>query len=274
MGHENPVLLALLGRQPRIVMSGVYCGHFEGHWKTRQPLDRLIYIFEIGAEAGYIADTARRHPLAPGHWLLIPAGCESEHFQRPGLELISLHFNVEIFPRVEVLSGLGGIRSGDDPGARPLLERAAGPSPSPSDAFRLRNWMNSLLAGVFMKSPELLTGQFDRFSEFRPLFERFGRSVCRDCSVAEMAAVMKMGRENFVKRFTAAAGIPPKRFFNRLRAQASARELSEPGARINEIAARFGFSSGFAFSRFFSREMKQSPKAYRASLEMRRIGHS
>ena len=273
MGYANTILLALLGRQPRIVTAGVHCGHFEGRWKTRQPVNRLIYIFDIGADPGYIADAFRRHELTPGHWLLIPAGCESEHFQNPGLELVSIHFNVEIFPRVELLSRLDRIRAGSDPGARPLLKRAAAlsPPPSPADAFDLLNWMNALLTEIFREQPALLTGQSDRFAEFTPLFEAFDRRSYCDCSVAEMAAVMKMGRENFVKRFTAAAGVSPKRFFNRLRAQTAARELAEPEARINEIAARLGFGSEFAFSRFFKREMKQSPKFYRASLKERGI---
>ena len=68
---------------------------------------------------------------------------------------------------------------------------------------------------------------------------------------------MKMGRENFVKRFSTETGESPKAFFNRIRAAAIARELGDPAIPTSEIAERFEFTDGFIF-RVFSNAISAS----------------
>ena len=96
-----------------------------------------------------------------------------------------------------------------------------------------------------------------------PLLERFSKFPCRNFTVTEMAAFMKMGKESFSKRFTEATGTAPKTFFNDLRAAAIARELLNSPLTIQEISEKFGFSNEFYFSRFFKRRHNQPPREFR-----------
>ena len=91
-------------------------------------------------------------------------------------------------------------------------------------------------------------------------------------SLLSVFALMKMGKESFIKHFFTETGESPKAFFNRLRAAAIARELSNPAVSISEIAENFGFSNTFYFSRFFKRYFGVGPQAYRKQIPSLRRG--
>ena len=266
-GNYDNRELAVRANLPVLAVRGIFCGCFTGRWKSSLPLNRLIYIFESGPEPGRIGDAAEDCELLPGKWLYLPPFHEVMHDQREGLNLVSIHFNLELYSRLEVMGECGRIFQGNAPELRSSFAALTKPGGAFGEVARLHALVWRFLTEVIDRgapSPEKL-GR--RFAGFSPLLEAFGKAPHADFSVEEMAGIMKMGRESFVKRFSAETGGSPRNFFNRQRAAAAARELANPETTVREVAMRFGFSSEFYFSRFFRRHFGMSPSDYRKSLK-------
>lgn len=240
----------------------ICCGCFTGQWKSSLPFNRLIYIFESGPKEGSIRTASEICPLHPGRWLLIPAFLPVMHDQRDGIKLVSIHFSWQFYSQMEILAECDHLFQGDAfekfSEFESMLE-----SGNLSSACGLLILLWHFLKIVAEKEKETIAGQMDAFSSFTPLLERFNRDVHSDFSVTEMARIMKMGNASFIKHFSGKTGVPPRRFFNRLRAMAIVQELLDFRITIREISIRFAFPNEFYFSRFFRRHFGVSPRQYR-----------
>jgi AraC-like DNA-binding protein len=78
-----------------------------------------------------------------------------------------------------------------------------------------------------------------------------------------LADEVAMSRSAFAARFTALVGEPAMRYVARLRMHLSQSALRQPGARIADVAGRFGYASEAAFSRAFKRYVGVAPGAAR-----------
>ncbi len=249
---------------PNLIVRQVCCGTYTGQWRGALPRNRLIYIFEPGETPCWIGDQKTTCDLIPGKWLFIPAGHEVEHNQHPGLKLVSIHFNVELYSQLELLTECKQIFQGESPECREAFSALMNQeNTSFAVAFSLHALLWQFLTLVTKTGNLSLEKQIRRFANFAPLLEAFGKTPTHDFSVMEMAGIMKMGKESFVKHFSAETGMSPKSFFNRIRAMAAARELLNPQFTIREISERFGFPNEFYFSRFFKRYMNSCPRDYR-----------
>jgi len=250
----------------RLTVSHVFCGHYCGRWQSALAANRLIYVFASGAECGSIGDDRISVPLLPDSWIFIPALHRVRHDQRSGLQLISIHFNVELYSHMELFAGSGRILSGNAPSIRAAFRNLAHRETGMAEAFALQSVLWRMLTEEILPDLPVPGTIENRWRKFAPLLEKISRNPCKNLSVAEMAALMKMGKESFVKHFAAETGESPKAFFNRIRAAAIAKELSDPAISVGEIAERFGFSNTFYFSRFFKRHFGVGPQAYRKKI--------
>ena len=82
-------------------------------------------------------------------------------------------------------------------------------------------------------------------------------------TVAGLARLGAVSRATFAARFASTVGQPPLRYLARWRLALARDLLAEPSLTLETIAARVGYSSGFALSAAFSREYGQSPAAHR-----------
>ncbi|MEZ4445523.1 MAG: AraC family transcriptional regulator [Polyangiaceae bacterium] len=81
--------------------------------------------------------------------------------------------------------------------------------------------------------------------------------------VSELARSVGLSRAAFARRFLAALGEPPERYFTRRRLARAAQRLVTSDDGLAAIAADVGFASEQAFSRAFRRHFGESPGAYR-----------
>ncbi len=258
--------LGQLANHCRLTVSHVFCGNYYGRWQSTLAVNRLIYVFASGAECGSIADDRGSSPLLPDSWIFIPALHRVLHDQRNGLRLISIHFNVELYSHVDLFAGCGQMLSGYAPEHRAAFQKLAERETGLTEAFTLQNVIWRMLAEAILPQLPALESLENRWRKFAALLEKISHTPEKKLSVAEMAALMKMGKESFIKHFAAETGESPKAFFNRLRAAAIARELSDPEVSIGETAERFGFSNTFYFSRFFKRHFGVGPQSYRKQI--------
>lgn len=85
----------------------------------------------------------------------------------------------------------------------------------------------------------------------------------RGWTVASLADRTAVSRATLAARFTASVGLPPLRYLTRWRLALARDLLADRSLTLDAIAARVGYSSGFALSAAFSREYGTSPAAHR-----------
>ena len=239
------------------------CGTFTGKWNCTLSFNRLIYIFEGSRVPSTIDVQGETFRMEPGNWLFIPAGFRSSHEQYEGVYLISLQFNLELISGIEYMTGCSGPYMGKAPERKEEFYSLMDPQAELPDVFMLQKLIWDFVQPIAGKEKENLQDQPDSLSVFQPLCDAFFQAPYQDFSVDDMAKIMKMGKESFVKQFTVRTGIPPKLFFHRIRSAAAAEELLKSDAPIREIAERFHFSDEFYFSRFMKRMTGLSPREYR-----------
>ena len=75
----------------------------------------------------------------------------------------------------------------------------------------------------------------------------------------------RLSREHFVRVFTERMGMPPMRYYTRLKIEAARAMLSSTNLRVQEIADKLGFENQFGFARAFKRVSGMTPTEYRAT---------
>jgi AraC-like DNA-binding protein len=82
-------------------------------------------------------------------------------------------------------------------------------------------------------------------------------------TVATLAREASLSRAAFARRFTALTGQPPLTYLTWWRMTIASRLLQTTDASMNTIAGRVGYSSEYAFSKAFTRELGVAPARYR-----------
>ena len=83
-------------------------------------------------------------------------------------------------------------------------------------------------------------------------------------SVSDLAALKKLSRENFTRHLTADTGITPKQLIDRFVINRCLILIGR-GHSFTEIARIMKFPDEFAFSRYFKRNIGESPRAWKQS---------
>ncbi len=89
-------------------------------------------------------------------------------------------------------------------------------------------------------------------------------SIDRELDLGTLASRLSLSREHLVRVFSARMGMPPMKYFARLRIEAARAMLSSTNLRIGEIAERLRYSNAFNFSRSFRSVEGMAPSEYRA----------
>lgn len=89
------------------------------------------------------------------------------------------------------------------------------------------------------------------------------RDPARKWSVAELGREVGLSRTGFALRFRDKAGMTPLRYVARWRLHLGATQLMQTDRGVEEISARIGYGSSFAFSRAFQQQYGMTPGAFR-----------
>jgi AraC family transcriptional regulator of arabinose operon len=82
-------------------------------------------------------------------------------------------------------------------------------------------------------------------------------------SLRQLAAAAGLSRTHFVAAFRRAAGVPPMRFFHRLRIARACELLETSDVPVGPIATAVGYRDYRYFDRMFRRVVGQTPRDYR-----------
>jgi transcriptional regulator GlxA family with amidase domain len=83
--------------------------------------------------------------------------------------------------------------------------------------------------------------------------------------LGELCDRIQLSREHFVRLFSERMGMPPMRYYSRLKIEAARAMLSSTNLRVQEIADKLGYENQFNFARAFRRVSGMSPTGYRAT---------
>jgi len=86
-----------------------------------------------------------------------------------------------------------------------------------------------------------------------------------DLGLGELCSRIQLSREHFVRLFSERMGMPPMRYYSRLKIEAARAMLSSTNLRVQEIADKLGYENQFNFARAFKRVSGMSPTEYRAT---------
>jgi AraC-like DNA-binding protein len=90
-------------------------------------------------------------------------------------------------------------------------------------------------------------------------------SIERDFELGTLCERIQLSREHFVRLFSERMGMPPMRYYSRLKIEAARGMLSSTNLRVQEIASKLGYENQFNFARAFKRVSGLTPTAYRAT---------
>lgn len=264
MGWDNQETVALAQAVSVKVLHLFHGGSFAGHWSGANPANRLIYILKSSPRPSRISDGVQVFEMEPGRWLFIPSGHPVVHEQYEGLELVSIHFNLLYYSNPEIISLGEEMHQGFAPAAMDEFRHLNDAKiPAVTEVLRLHKILFEFLLPIAEERRQKLEQDCHQLRNFQPLFDAFQKRPYCNFTVDDMARVMKMGRESFIKKFKSSLHVSPKRFFNRLRAANAAYRLSSSNGTIREIAQEFGFPSEFYFSRFCRQYLGMSPRQWR-----------
>jgi AraC-like DNA-binding protein len=89
-------------------------------------------------------------------------------------------------------------------------------------------------------------------------------SIEKELDLADICRRLQLSREHFVRVFSERMGMPPMKYYARLKIEAARAMLSSTNLRIQEIADKLGYANQFNFTRTFRRLADMSPTEYRA----------
>lgn len=245
--------------------------HFtKGTWpeadgaESRLPVNRFLMPFaDAGEEESFVSDAQQKFRLRPGWVYFIPQFHPARVRLSPELEFISIQFTLEFFGGVDVFSRAHFIAEHHDPD---WFERAdaAYQSPNPFVAtLRLRAVAEDFAALQLEKLSESELKLEIRWTAFRQVCDYVENHGSAKTTVDELAELTGLRRETFSRKFTEAAGLPPKHYLNRSLVDRACRLLLRPNSSVRDTARELQFASEYYFSRFFHKHVGLPPGEYR-----------
>ena len=230
-------------------------------------VNRLFFPLEnLNGAENFISDSFRRYALCPGKMYFVPAFLPACFQLDNQLLFLSIQTNLEIFPGVELFSGCSHMLEISTPREYTTL----------LELFDLRNpdqlYQNAVKAGSLAFS--IMVQLLDYYApedfwkplalrKYADLTEYLNQHGTALTSVADLAKEKRLSRESFTRHFSADTGITPKQLIDRF-VIGRCLALIGQGYSFKEISYLMKFRDEFAFSRYFKRNMGESPRYWRS----------
>ena len=213
----------------------------------------------------FIADSFQQYELKPGNLYFIPAFLPVRFQLDDQLYFLSIQANLEIFPGMELFSACPRMLELPAPSQfAPLMEIF---DCNDSDAL----YLNAARVGSLTFS--MLVQLLDHYApedfwkplalrKYADLTDYLNQNGTALTSVADLAREKNTSRENFTRHFMSDTGITPKQLIDRF-VMGRCMTLIGQGCSFKEIAQQMKFRDEFAFSRYFKRNLGESPRFWR-----------
>ena len=250
-------------------------GYYPVYTSPVKPMsvNRLFFPLENpNGPENFISDSFKQYELIPGKMYFVPAFLPARFRLDDQLLFLSIQTNLEIFPGVELFSGCSKmLEIPAPPQFNALMEIF-----DSNDSDNL--YLNAVKAGSLVLS--IMSQLLDyyhpndfwkplalrKYADLTDYLNRFGTALT---SVSDLANEMHESRESFTRHFTADTGITPKQLIDRF-VTGRCLTLIGQGCSFKEISHLMKFRDEFAFSRYFKRNMGESPRDWRSRASFQR----
>lgn len=227
---------------------------------TTYPVNRLLaLISDSGSSYNFIDCCGTRLELSPGNCYIVPAFQPAWYRLDSDSRFISVHFNLEFLPGIDLFARLETPMVFSDPDIFETLDSCFSGQAGLMSIIKLKQ----LLWGIASKLPEDklrdLLKSIIFFERHRKVIDFIDANCNAQLRVSELAALENMSRAAFTRKFTSDTGISPKQLVNSRLMRRISHLLHKPGISVKEVAAELNFSSEYVFSRFCRREFGLPP---------------
>ncbi len=227
------------------------------------PVNRLFFPLQNpNGNSNLIADHQNSYPMVPGRFYFIPAYLPVIFLLDKELQFLSIHTNLDIFPGVELFSTCQRmLEMPQPPEFQELLELFSASDHNFLAASKVGCLAASLMARVIsMYDEEDFQGPLS-LKQYMHLTDYLLKKGDAQTSVSELAAICGESRECFTRHFKERTGLTPKQLIDRV-IIGRCLELLQNGRSSKEIASLMNFSSEYVFSRYFKRNINESPRQW------------
>ena len=176
---------------------------------------------------------------------------------------LCIHFRYEVFPGVDVLSGLRGrFRLADDDSALAAKIKAVFDDPDPLRRFARAE--SAALEAITPFWPEEPSLDLLRLAPYADALRSLADTLDAQTGVRDLAARMGLPEAHFARAFRSLLGVAPKQWLEQALFDRALQMLADPRRTIRNVACALQFSDEFNFSRFIKRRSGYSPSQLRS----------
>ncbi len=141
----------------------------------------------------------------------------------------------------------------------PIIEAAT--DPSRDSQIRANLALQNLLVQFYFTRQQQTENP--HHSALETLIAHLTRHPEKWWTVEEMAAMVKLSVNQFIRIFAAHTGLTPKKYLDELKIKHAAEALRNPHRTVGQVAEYFGYRDQFHFSKRFKKLTGMSPAEYR-----------
>ncbi len=214
-----------------------------------------------GKQEDYIESRASGEHLRleKDHFYFIPCGLSAEYLLTTEITFLTFHFNLELYPGMDLFSGMEHCLTGCDPKITAHFRRIFDDTNAHRSVCRFKS---ALMDFCICHWPDNNQAKLERSSTYESIFHYIQENLSAELSVGELADHCRMSKEAFSRKFHKDLGETPKHFLQRLLLRRTMLLLTTPELSVKETAGLLKFHSEFYLSRFFRKQTGMPPSEY------------
>ena len=232
--------------------------------RTRFTVNRLILVLENpNGEENCMADDSEHHVMVPGNFYLAPAFHSTIFHFDEGVRFFSIHFNLELFPGVDLFSRQNRILHGSAENVMERTESAFSNRSGLAGALELKTLIYDLVSGCLKQMDPGSLELVSRFAPYQKLIDYISGHCTALLTVEDLAQSCHISRWYFSRRIREISGMPPQELIINIKMRFAAQMLQASNKNIKEIAVECGYNNISYFCKAFRTVYGYSPAAFR-----------
>ena len=235
---------------------------YDRHWTF--PFHSLaLCVRESPEDPSWVESGGKRFVLAPGLVHFTVAMTPMRIRYTTANRHLCVHFRYELFPGVDVFSGVRGRFRIDDPGGA-LAARIKAVFADTDPLRRFAAAESAALDAMRLLWPERSAIDLMRVAPCADALRAMQESIDARSAVRDLARHMGLPDAHFARTFRSLLGMAPKQWMEQALFDRALRMLADMRRTVRDVAYALEFSDEFNFSRFIKRRSGYSPSQLRS----------